>query len=263
MTWIQNLSIENYHAQRDFIGSSDLRRLLRSPAHFQTTSAFSSSAQEFGTLVHQRVLEPDDWAARCRVAPKIDRRTKEGKAIAEQLALQEQIDGIKFIAEDLFKQVELCAGSVLSSVGPTGLLAGGLAEVSGFARDFHGIDAKIRPDYMRDDLIVDLKTTHDARPDAVIRSVMNYQYHVQASYYLSVAKAIDGKSRRFVWIFVEKDAPFGVQIYEPSEAMLSNGWALFNRAIEIYRECRDLEHFPGYSTAIQKLELPRWHSEDL
>ena len=263
MTWVQNLLNETYHAQRDFIGSSDIRRLLRSPAHFQTASTFSSSAQEFGTLVHSCVLEPDAWAARYRVAPKHDRRTKEGKAIAEQLALQEQTDGIKFVAEDLYKQVELCSRNVLASVGPSGILAGGMAEVSGFARDFYGIDAKIRPDYLRDDLIVDLKTTQDARPDAVLRSVMNYQYHVQASYYLSVAEAIDGKSRSFIWVFVEREAPFGVQVYEPCEAMLSNGWALFNRAIQSYRDCRDLDYYPGYSSNIQKLELPRWHSEEI
>ncbi|MGA0841051.1 MAG: PD-(D/E)XK nuclease-like domain-containing protein, partial [Pseudomonadales bacterium] len=58
---------------------------------------------------------------------------------------------------------------------------------------------------------VDLKTTVDAREFE--RSVFTFGYDIQAAFYTEVAKVIDGKSRKFIWIVVEKDAPYGVQIY--------------------------------------------------
>jgi exodeoxyribonuclease VIII len=256
--WKQNLESDVYHAHRDYLSSSDIRKLLRSPAHYRAPSAPASPAQEFGTLVHTAVLEPALWAERFKPAPKYDRRTKEGKLAYENQQLRAVADGISFISEDTHAHVERLAASVHAHLGSSGILTGGLAEVSGFTEDFDGIKARIRPDYLRDDLIIDLKTTVDARPEAFLRSVMTYQYHVQMAWYLDIAKAIDGKERRFLWVVVEKEAPFGVAVYEPTIAMWSQGWALYRKAIQIFKDCDAIDDFPCYTTDVQKLDLPKW-----
>ncbi len=254
--WKQNLTNEEYHGDfRNYLSSSDLRRILRSPAHYRAPHPQTTAAQEVGTLVHEAVLEPSTWQIRRRPAPKIDKRTKEGKAIAEWQAAQEQQLGVSFVPEDLYNQVCAIAESVASSLGPTCLLTGGVAESSGFG-EYNGQPVKIRPDYMTDDVIVDLKTTTDAREFE--RSVFTYGYDIQAAFYTQVAKVIDGKSRKFVWIVVEKDAPYGVQIYEPSEEVMERGLSLVKKGIETYKECAALDVWPGYSSKTQTIQLPRW-----
>lgn len=258
MTW-QHIPAEVYHGSyTNFLSSSDLRRLLRSPAHYRTPHSAPTAAQEFGTLVHECVLEPDVWQARRRPSLKFDRRTKEGKALYDWQQSQELERGFRFVPEDTFNQVEAIAHSVQSSLGSSGLLTGGVAELSGIS-EILDTPVRIRPDYLKDDVIVDLKTCVDAREFQ--KSVFNYSYEVQAAFYLDVAKAIDGKDRKFVWLAVEKEAPYGCMIYEPSEAVLERGRKLYKQAIQTYIECASFDVWPSYSTKTQQITLPRWLQE--
>lgn len=253
--WKQ-ISNEAYHGEyRSYLSSSDIRRLLRSPAHYRAPSTPPSEAQEFGTLVHEAILEPDLWAARCRPSGKIDRRTKEGKAIAEWQESQSESLGLRFIPEYTYNKVCAIAERVQASVGASGLLTSGVAESSGFS-EIYGQPVKIRPDYMTDEVIVDLKTTNDAREFE--KSVFNYGYDIQAAFYVAVAEAIDGIKRKFVWLVVEKETPHGVQIYEPSPEVMERGTALFRQAIDTYKTCATLDVWPSYSTKTQTVNLPRW-----
>ena len=132
--WKQ-ISNEAYHGEyRSYLSSSDIRRLLRSPAHYRAPSTPPSEAQEFGTLVHEAILEPELWAARCRPSGKIDRRTKEGKAIAEWQESQSESLGLRFIPEYTYNKVCAIAERVQASVGASGLLTSGVAESSASQR---------------------------------------------------------------------------------------------------------------------------------
>src|SRR6478609_9326519 len=65
------------------INASGLKRILRSPAHFQaslTEPEEPTESLEYGKLLHFIVLEPELFEARCVVQPKFDLRTKVGKA---------------------------------------------------------------------------------------------------------------------------------------------------------------------------------------
>ena len=259
--WKQ-ISNEEYHSDyRNYLSSSDLRRLLRSPAHYRAPTTPPSAAQEIGTYAHVAVLEPDTWKACYQPSPKIDRRTKEGKALADWQASQEAERGIKYISEDIYRQIESISSSVYASVGSSGLLTSGVAELSGFTSLLE-CNIRVRPDYLKNDVIIDLKTTYDSRPEPFLKSVLAYQYEVQAALYLDACKAIDGKKRDFIWIAVEKDAPYGVQIFKASESMLARGRSLYQQAIRTYLECSALDYWPGYTTAIQTLNLPKWAQEN-
>ena len=258
--WKQ-ISNEEYHSEyKSFLSSSDIRRLLRSPAHYRTPVAGQTPAQEIGTLAHVAILEPDMWKACYQLSPKLDRRTKDGKALAEWQLAQENQRGIKFIQEDLYSQIEGIAESVRSSMGTSGLLSNGMAELSGFG-EINSQPIRIRPDYLRDDVIVDLKTCFDAREFQ--KSVFQWGYDLQAALYCDMAQIIDGKKRGFIWIVVEKDAPYGCMIFEATEEVLTRGRALYEKAIQIYQECASLDHWPSYSPVIQQLTVPRWLKENV
>lgn len=260
--WRNDVTNEAYQNDfRSYISSSDIRRLLRSPAHFRNPAKMESAAMAFGTLVHTFVLEPHVAEARYRTRADVDGRTKEGKAVRDWEQSLTAQQGVQFISRSDYDAAVSIATSVRTHLGATSLLTGGMAEVSGTADNFCGINARIRPDYLTDGHIVDLKTCVDARGDAFVRSVLNYGYDVQAAYYLDVAEAIDGKKRKFYWVAVEKDTPFAVSVYEASDAMIERGRAQYKRAIELYLECATYDVWPAYSQQIQQLELPGWIKE--
>jgi hypothetical protein len=101
---------------------------------------------------------------------------------------------------------------------------------------------------------VDLKTTTDASPAAFARSVATFRYHVQASHYLS---GLHG-AERFVFIAVEKTAPYAVAVYELDAAAMAAGDELRQRDMRMIADCRATGEWPGYSDDCQTLSLPKW-----
>ena len=260
--WRNDLSNESYQNDfRTYLSSSDIRRLLRSPAHYKNPTRIESPAMAFGTLVHTFVLEPNVAEARYRTRADVDGRTKEGKAVRDWEASLATQQGIQFVSRADYDAAVSIASAVRTHLGCVSILSGGLAEVSGTADDFNGIAARIRPDYLTDEHIIDLKTCQDGRSDAFSRSIMTFGYAIQASWYCDIAQAIDGKKRKFYWVAVEKDAPFAVAVYEASDAMLEYGRAQYKKAIELYRECAAMDLWPAYSQQVQTLDLPAWIKE--
>jgi len=256
--WKQLTDEAYFNEFRSYLSSTDIRRILRSPAHYKNPTIQDSPALAFGSLVHEFVLLPDAAEARYRPKANVDGRTKEGKAVRDWEASLAAQQGVKFIAEADYNAATSIATSVRTHMGATSLFTSGVAETAGIISDFLGVNCRIKPDYRTDNHIVDLKTCVDARPDPFVRSVINFSYQVQAALYVDVAETIDGKKRDFYWVAVEKDAPYAVAVYKASEEMLEHGRQQYRKAIDLYKECAALDLWPAYSQQVQTLELPGW-----
>jgi len=256
--WKQLTDESYFNEFRSYLSSTDIRRILRSPAHYKNPTIQDSPALAFGSLVHEFVLLPDVAEARYRPKANVDGRTKEGKAVRDWEASLAAQQGVKFIAEADYNAATSIATSVRTHMGATSLFTSGMAETAGIISDFLGVNCRIKPDYRTDNHIVDLKTCVDARPDPFVRSVINFSYQVQAALYVDVAETIDGKKRDFYWVAVEKDAPYAVAVYKASEEMLEHGRQQYRKAIDLYKECAALDLWPAYSQQVQTLELPGW-----
>jgi len=256
--WKQLTDSEYFNEFRSYLSSTDIRRILRSPAHYKNPTIQDSPALAFGSLVHEFVLLPDVAEARYRPKANVDGRTKEGKAVRDWEASLAAQQGVKFIAEADYNAATSIATSIRTHMGATSLFTSGVAETAGIISDFLGVNCRIKPDYRTDNHIVDLKTCVDARPDPFVRSVINFSYQVQAALYVDVAEAIDGKKRDFYWVAVEKDAPYAVAVYKASDEMLEHGRQQYRKAIDLYKECAALDLWPAYSQQVQTLELPGW-----
>jgi hypothetical protein len=260
--WRNDLTNEAYQNDfRSYLSSSDIRRLLRSPAHYKNPTRIESPAMAFGSLVHTFVLEPGVAEARYRTRADVDGRTKEGKAVRDWEASLATQQGIQFIGRADYDAAVSIASAVRTHLGCSSILSGGLAEVSCILEGFRDINARIRPDYLTDKHIVDLKTCVDGRQDAFSRSVMTFGYAIQASWYCDIAQALDGQKRDFYWVAVEKEAPFAVAVYKASDAMLEYGRREYLKALELYKECAAMDLWPAYSQQIQQLDLPGWIKE--
>ena len=71
----------------------------------------------------------------------------------------------------------------------------------------HDVQCKARFDFVaaRSNIVVDIKTTQDARPDRFARDLVTYQYGLQAAHYLAGARATGcANAERFVIVALEE-----------------------------------------------------------
>lgn len=125
-----------------------------------------------------------------------------------------------------------------------------------------GVLCKARPDFLRTNgVIIDVKTTQDASLKEFEKSIANFRYHVQAAFYidgLATLFDLNPDDVAFVFIAVEKTAPYGISVFRCNHAMVEKGRQLYRRDLELYAKCLRDNHWPSYTHEIQEIGLPAW-----
>lgn len=254
-----DMPADEYHAV-PAVSASGLKVFERSPAHYQAWLAAKpeqTPAMRIGTLAHLAVLQPDIFRGTTVTAPLVDRRTKEGKSIWEQF--QRENEGKEIISHDELTQLEAMHAAVHTHAAAGKLLGDGKAEVSLFWTDqVAGLDLKARFDLLRDDCIVDLKTTDDASPRAFASSIAKFGYHLQAAHYRRMASHLGLGDLPFRFIAVEKEAPHAVAVYELDSADLLLAEQQLQAALHRLQACKEFNAWPAYSRQIETISLPKW-----
>lgn len=229
----------------------------KTPAHFkyqQTAPRKETPAMFIGSAVHCATLEPEAFDERYIVAPKIDKRTKDGKAAWAEL----EASGKVVLSEDDGEQVMRIAHAVRANKSAAKLLTNGKAEVAVFS-EIDGQAVKCKCDYLRENVaVIDLKTTDDASEKGFMKSVLNYGYHQQAAFYMDVMQAVGQPVERFVFVVVEKTAPFLVAIHELSDEFVELGRELNRKALAMYEDCSITGNWYGYDENITLISPPFW-----
>lgn len=242
------------------LGSSGVKRLLRSPAHYRSGGAsIDPQTAAIGTAAHMAVLEPARFERECVAAPRFDRRTTAGKAAAA--AFEAEHAQHLVIPADGFDAVRRMADAVRAHPAAAGLLSHGVAEVSlQWTDQASGAPCKARPDWLRpDSIIVDVKTTRDGSPAGFGRAIGQYGYAVQAAWYLAGAREVlrdDGCS--FVFLCVEKEPPYAVGVYVLEQPSIDAAAERIQRALARWRECNESGVWPAYSDLIEPINAPAW-----
>ncbi|AWL29258.1 hypothetical protein DJ533_12120 [Acinetobacter defluvii] len=269
---IEKMSNDEYHARHEF-SSSQLKDMLRSGAHFYSknilkeTEKETKEAMNFGTLAHTMFLEPEQFESEFVIAPKFDKRTKAGKeeALAWEeanqgkiLVTQEQVDGAERIANNL---------RTLSTYQFM-MNEYGMAEASIFFTDpVYGLKLRVRPDYhivpcknFPNGLILDVKTTTDARPHAFSKKCADFGYDLSASMYREGFQQYYQTEDKppFILLTAESSIPFNVKQYNASDLFLSVGDARYNKAKELLAESLLINEWDGYSKEIEDIFLPSY-----
>ena len=106
---------------------------------------------------------------------------------------------------------------------------------------------------------IDLKSTTDASPDAISKHVYDYGYHRQAAWYLHALKAAGMDARQFVFLFVEKAAPYLTTAVTVAESAIGVAYDEIRSALDKYEECAASGVWPGYTNEIvTEVDLPAW-----
>jgi hypothetical protein len=257
----------DYHAHAA-ISKSHLDQVAKSPLHYwaryldpNRVVPEPTPAMAIGSAVHTHVLELDQWDARYVSAPDgIDRRTKAGKA--EWEAFTAAATGRTVLPKADADLVMRMAQSVFSHPAAAMLLAlPGKAETTQMWTDAAtGLECKCRPDWLTDDgrLLVDLKTTEDASR-GFAKSIAQWRYHVQASWYLDgIEQATGTRPEQFLFLCVEKKAPYAVAVYAADAEMIAAGAKAAARDLNVLATCKAAGAWPGYSDQIEAISLPPW-----
>jgi hypothetical protein len=257
-----------YHAH-SAVSKSHLDLVAKSPLHYWSRYLDANrvpqeptAAMQIGSAVHTHILEIDQWDAQYVVAPAgIDRRTKVGKA--EWDVFQTAIGTRTVISREDADLVMRIGRSVLSHPAAAYLLGlPGKAETTHmWVDEATGLQCKCRPDWLLDDgsMIVDLKTTEDASPRGFQKSIAQWRYHIQASFYLDGLQHATGKRpEQFVFIAVEKKPPYVCAVYVADQQMIEIGAATARRDLDKLNVCKAADYWPGYSDGIEQINLPPW-----
>lgn len=252
---------EDYHADTSAISASGLKLFMRSPAHYYAAyldpnriERKPTAAMKLGTATHCAILEPERFNGEYTVMPEgLDRRTTAGKqAYADLLA-----SGAEILSADEMAQVINMACAFRDNEISRALFDRKHAVEQSIFAEVNGVACKCRPDFMTADglIVMDVKTTSDASPEAFGKSAWNLGYHVQAAFYRRVISEATGTTPDFIFGCVESERPHLVAYYSVPQYLLDYADGLIDCALERYAECMRSGVWPGYVSAIEMQEL--------
>lgn len=257
-----------YHARSE-ISKSDLDLLAKSPylLKLKKDGLYKSEAtpsQILGSAVHKLVLEPNDFINEFAIEPDLDKRTKDGKAEFEKFVSENQ--GKMILKADIFETAKIISECVLNMQGTANFLKDGKAEQSYFS-EFDGIKVKCRPDFYNENLglIVDLKTTSDGSPNGFMKSIANFNYHIQTAFYSDIMQSLGKKVNKFLFIAVETKEPYLVGFYELDLAGIEKGRERYKELLNLWKWCVENNNYFQYGdfkdgkfNPVKTLNLPTW-----
>lgn len=266
---VYQLTDEQYHADPvpgGSLSSTGARRILPPgcPAKYRYDAdnpATPSRALDLGSAAHQLVLGAGPQLVRVEHG---DWRTK---AAREQRDAAHLAGAIPLLADE-HDQVTTMAAALRAHPIAAALFHPdhGTPEQSLFWVDAHAeIWRRARLDWLPTTrsgrvILADYKTTLDASPDGITKTIERYGYHQQAAFYLDAGPALGlwDDTAAFVLVFQEKNPPYLVTVVEPDVTALRIGRERNRRAIEIFAQCQATGHWPGYADDVLPIGLPVW-----
>lgn len=261
------MTIKEYHAH-PALSRSRLWLLHESPQKFKWAEEHPeppSPAFRLGAAFHKLALEPETFDDEYVVAPTIDRRTKDGKALWEKFTQDSAQMGKELLNVDEMEVIAAMRESLMANPTARVLIEKGEKEQSIFWTNLRtNLELKCRPDiYIAGEVnvIADLKSTGSADTESFSRECIRFGYDVQAAMYTEGLKTKLPGNYTFIFIAVEKTPPYAVNVMEMDPAMIQYGQYRFEELLVKYQECRASGNWYGFNGAngeINKILLPKW-----
>ena len=222
-----------------------------------------------GQLLHAMVLlQPSEVWKQFAIIPNIDKRTKAGKD-AHAAFVADCGDKIP-VTYDMAQQAEAMSKAILSNEYARKLLDGEREKEFFWTDDLTGEECKCRVDVLTrigdTNVIVDLKSADSAETEAFVKSAIKYGYDFQSAMYTEGVKANTHKDYTFVFIVVEKNPPYAVNILQADKLFVLRGYDLFREYIGTYHYCRESNNWYGYlgkHNLINVLGLPSYLAKEI
>jgi exodeoxyribonuclease VIII len=213
-----------------------------------------------GTVLHALLLEPDTFDCLFCVAPKIYRRTKQGKA--DWAAFQRASEGMTIVEDATMSAAARMAEAVEASDMAMSLLSNPEAkfEQSIFWHDGQSaLDLKARLDVVHPQCLIDVKTARDASPEGFAKACASFGYHRQHEWYQRGWEAITGEKLPFVFLVVANDEPHEVALYTLDNAAVQLGADQNRTTLSQLKTSIQTDSWASpWEASINELSLPRY-----
>lgn len=246
------------------LSSTGARKIIdRCPAvywHDREHGARDSKPFEFGRIAHRLVLEGKNIEDTHIIVPD-EFSTSHTKKWAALIAQVEEAGKPTFKESDA-ETVRAMAKALQEHEYAAAAFENGTAEQTLIWHDEQfGIWCRARLDWMPDGgtIFADYKTCRSAKIDDLRKDIASYGYHQQAAWYMDgIVRLGLCPSPRFLFVFQEKTPPYLITAMTLAEQALLAGEALNMKAKQIFADCLQSGHWPGYSNDIEDGDLPGW-----
>ena len=213
------LTHNNYYDDTEYVSNSMLSHLTgKSPEYFRfmmDNPQPATPAMKFGSAIHMNVLQPEEFNNHYAIAPKLDKRTKQGKADYAEFTNNNMFKTV--ISESDYALIEQMTDKLMRDSDAKTLISKGVKEkIIAWNNEEYDINCKGMLDVYREDsgIIVDLKTTQDSSYYGFASSVRKFKYYKQAAFYLDAVGA-----QEFYIVAIEKNPPFSINIIQIGDAL--------------------------------------------
>lgn len=258
------ISMEDYHGQLTAgpsVSSSGLRTILKqSPAHYFVNSYLNPDREEeevkdhfdFGRAAHTLLLGESGFKEKYAIRPEIYDSWRTDAAKKWRISMEEAGRTV-LLPEDIGAIKGIAAQLARDPIVGAGILQGEVERTIVWQDKDTGIWVKVRPDVIpeSDGMAADLKTTTDASPLAIAKAVDNFGYHQQGALIgEGFRQVLDIDMTDFVLVWIEKKAPFVVNVSPVEDQWIHYGGLQNRRALNIFAACVEEGNWPGYPSDV-------------
>lgn len=273
--WREEVSDEQYHADKTALGSSSIKLALKSPNtfyynHFVKKVTPEKEAFRYGKIVHKALLESLKFQEMYVVEPEFVGYTADGRLSPRSREAKEQKamwyntlppDAI-VVTEDERDQIITTIENIMRHEDAPLLLKEGKPEIAGYFRDEEtGLRLKIKPDFLSFDgsRLVDIKTSRDISSRRFGSLAYSYRYDFQLYHYATGVKAITGAWPETIWILaIENMAPFECNVIHLPITQIEQAATEYRATLNKIRECIDNGKWPMAHMQAEKIMVPNW-----
>lgn len=237
-----------YLGKKDHVAASDLKNFLHSPKYyyyekFEKVDKPDERHFSIGSGLHEIILEPHLFKTNYVVCPKVDRRTKEGKA--QYASFLETSEGKTVLFEDEMEMIVKIAENAMKNPTLTELMKDCHRELSCYTKDEKtGLLVRMRPDSLAKgkSTITDIKSCLDSSPRKFKSDVYSYGYSLSAAYYCDFL----GREN-YVFAAMEKQAPYQVSLFVLSDEMMQYGREQYRMGLDLLKWSQDNNYYCDYN----------------
>ena len=257
------ISNAEYHGSGELSRSTAWSLINTCPAkvrHDMNNRKPSSPALVIGSGFHTATLEPEKLDDEFAVKPnEIDGQGPRTKHYKEEFELMQKSEPDKqWLAPADYDLILEMAGSALENPVLRHYMAdiNKIVEGTGYF-EMEGAKCKVRPDLYIPGagVVIDLKSTQDASNRGFTKSVQRFGYLFQGCWYMHALRLLGEKPKQFVFIAVEKTAPYATAAYTIKESDINKQFSNMERACQLWAACQSSGIWPGYSDMVETLDL--------
>lgn len=252
----KKLSISEYHKSDGYLSSSRLKELMKSPLHFKHPVQKTAKHFDIGQAIHTLLLEPHlmekeffTWDPEDR--PEKDKGMTSNKNKQWLAELEAKHSGKTILTIDERRKCQEAIERASEDPLVKQLLydVKGENEVSIYWKDWkRQVKLKTRPDRVTENkIIVDVKTSADASPEAFNRSIAKFGYHIQAAMQVDGVQSFYRKKvPYYFYVVIETKPPYAYAVYKLDKDAIWQGRNTYKMLLDVYKECQEKDEWPSY-----------------